>query len=339
MSKENTAKGNLIKETNLKKLRQILREQRILTKSQLAELSGLSVVTIQSLIKTLLDNGEITEDAIVQPQLGRPAATFRYNANHRLALTVNMYEADGQDTAEYTVYNLCGEVLDRHLEQLPTVTLESFHGAIDGLISSYPAISVIGFGMPAEEIEGRLVISDYELLKNTELAAYYEARCHIPVFVENDINAALLGYCVNQHYPAGQDFYTAAIYLPTKYPAGASLCHNYQILKGRNGLAGELKYLPLDIDWTAFPYPPKALEDIALKVMQVIISIYNPDRIILYSESLTPVIGERLKALYPTTTDKILIPEIELYQSMDEDLGVGLLQMALERIDNEKNTV
>lgn len=334
MSKEHNAKGNLIKETNLKKLRQILREQRILTKSQLAELSGLSVVTIQSLMKTLLDNGEITEDATVQPQLGRPAASFRYNASHRLALIVNMYESDGQDTAEYTVYNLCGEVLDRHLETIPTVTLESFHNAIDGLISSYPAISVIGFGMPAEEMEGRLVISDYKFLQNTELAAYYETRCHLPVFVENDINAALLGYCVSQHYPAGQDFYNAAIYLPTKYPAGASLCHNYQILKGRNGLAGELKYLPLDIDWTAIPYTPKALEDIALKVMQVLISIYNPDRIILYSESLTPAIGERLKALYPTTTDQIFIPEVELYRSMKEDLDLGLIQSALEKLNS-----
>lgn len=326
------SKGNMIKETNLKKLRQIFREERVSTKSQLAELSGLSVVTIQSLIRTLLDNGEITEDMTIQPQLGRPAASFRYNANFRLALIVNMCEKDGSDTAEYTVYNLCGEVLDSYSEQFTQITLESYHSAIDALVAKYPAICVIVFGMPAEEIEGKLVISDYELLQNAELCSYYESRCHIPVFVENDINAALLGYCVNQNFPADKDFYIAAIYLPTKYPAGASLCHNYQILKGRRGLAGELKYLPLDVDWNSFPYSTEVLEDIALKVMQIIISIYNPDRIILYSESLSPAVADRLKALYPTNIDQLLLPEIELYKTMKHDFNTGLIRMALEKI-------
>lgn len=326
------SRGNIIKETNLKKLRQILRKERISTKSQLAELSGLSVVTIQSLVKTLLVNGEITEDAIVQPQLGRPAASFRYNAGYRLALIINMYESDGLDTAEYTVYNLYGEVLDSHQEQIAPVTLESFHDPIDALTARYPAICVIGFGMPAEEIEGRLVISDYELLQNTQLAAYYEARCHLPVFVENDVNAALLGYCVNRNLPNDQDFYMAAIYLPTKYPAGASFCHNYQILKGRNGLAGELKYLPLGIDWDTFAFTPEALEDVALKIMQVIISIYNPDRIILYSESITPRIIARLNRLYSSEIEQIMLPEIEICESLKTDFNTGLIRMALERI-------
>lgn len=326
------SKGNIIKETNLKKLRQILRQEKTFTKSQLAELSGLSVVTIQSLVKTLLDNGEIVEDITVQPQLGRPAASFRYNANHRLALIVNMYEVEGQDTAEYTVYNLCGEILDNHLETLSLVTLESCHEAIDALTARYPAICVIGFGMPVEEINGRLVVSDYEMLQNAELSTYYENRYHIPVFVENDINAALLGYCVNQGFQKDDDFYIAGLYFPTKYPAGASLCHNFQILKGRNGLAGELKYLPLGIDWNTFSFSPQELEDFAYKVVQVFISVYNPDRIVIYSETISTDIVKRLKSFYSSEMEQLMLPEIEIYKSLKDDFRAGLVRMALERI-------
>lgn len=46
--------GNLIKDENLKVLRRVLRKERETTKLQLAEKTGLSVVTIRSLIKTLL---------------------------------------------------------------------------------------------------------------------------------------------------------------------------------------------------------------------------------------------------------------------------------------------
>ena len=46
--------GNLIKDENLKVLRHVLRKEREAAKPQLAEKTGLSIVTIQSLIKTLL---------------------------------------------------------------------------------------------------------------------------------------------------------------------------------------------------------------------------------------------------------------------------------------------
>ena len=81
-------KENLIKHTNLKKIRELLKSKKIATKPELVALSGLSVVTVNSLVKTLLDCGEITEDKSIQPELGRPALSYRFNEVSKLVLVM-----------------------------------------------------------------------------------------------------------------------------------------------------------------------------------------------------------------------------------------------------------
>lgn len=324
--------GNLIKESNLELLRNILRRERTATKSRLSELSGLSVVTIQSLVKTLLEQEEILEDEIVQPHLGRPAASFRYNASARLALIISMYEQQGLDTAEYMVYDLYGECLQRRQESIPQVSVESFQDIIQEFLSAYPQISVIGIGLPVLELEGKLVISDYKQLQNVELGAYYERKFQLPVFVENDINAAVLGYCTSQNYPEDKDFYIAGLYIPSKYPSGAGFCHNFEILKGKNGLAGELKPFPFDINWDTYSTNPKELEDFTWKTVQVMMCLYNPEKIVIYHEKMTPDLPEKMKCFCTTDIQKLMFPEIEIKESLKDDFNAGLVRLALERI-------
>lgn len=70
---------NLVKEINLNMLRNILKAEKIASKPQLAELTGLSVVTINSLVNILVTNGEIIEDVTLPSNGGRPAVAFRFN--------------------------------------------------------------------------------------------------------------------------------------------------------------------------------------------------------------------------------------------------------------------
>lgn len=323
---------NLIKESNLNLLRGIMRQEKVATKSKLSIVSGLSVVTIQSLVKTLLDAGEIIEDNPVQPQFGRPAAAYRYNESIRLALIINMFEQHGRDTAGYRVYNLYGECLESLEAEIPSVTLESYQVCIDDLQMRHPNICVICFGMPCNEISGRLVTSDYEQLLNTELAPYYERRYQIPVFVENDINAAVLGYCEQCGYQRGEAFDVAGIYLPSKYPPGAGFCHNYELLKGAHGLAGELKNLPLHIDWSRFSFEKQELEDIAITLVQIIMCLYNPERIVIYHEGMNPDLPHRIHAVCNSELERLMFPILELKDSLKEDFDAGLIRMALEKI-------
>lgn len=59
------ANANLIKEINLNNVRQAMKRVETATKPQLAALTKLSVVTVNSLVKELHDLGEIFEDETV----------------------------------------------------------------------------------------------------------------------------------------------------------------------------------------------------------------------------------------------------------------------------------
>lgn len=326
-----TQKGNIIKELNLNKVRSALKDAGTATKPQLAEITGLSVVTINSLVNTLLDAGELLTDTILNSDGGRPAASFRYNSKFRLALTIFMHEYKGQDTAFYCVSDLRGEVIERTEQNLSSVNVDSFDSVIENLLCKYPQIKVICFGIPGEEVNQRLVISDYEKLKEQSLSGHILEKFHLPVHIENDINAAVMGYCHHNNIPTNKCI--IGLYFPGKYPPGAGIYLNGHIYKGRDGLAGEIKYLPFGIDWESFDYNPADMENIMLKTIQAFQCMFNPDAIVLYGEKTTDSISRIFQEKSLTTIEKIMLPEIITSTDLNTDFEAGIRQLALKIID------
>lgn len=321
---------NPIKEENLKLLRTLLRQERTATKSRLAELSGLSVVTVQSLTKALLDAGEVYEDSVVQPMLGRPAASFRYNETAALALVIYMYEKNTRDTTAFLVCNLYGECIDRKETSFAEIARDSFDTDIESMLAKYPQIKVIAFGMPGEEIDGEIVISDCKALLHTNFAAYIRGRFGVDVFLENDINAAVFGYCMRNRLTESTS--AAGIYMPSKYPPGSGICQNGRILKGRNGLAGEIMYLPLGIDWRTFDYSRAAVEDFLIRTIKIFMCINNPDRIVLYCEQMDADFAVKLRESCRTRIETIMLPDLEIKKELKDDFELGMISLALEKI-------
>lgn len=322
---------NLIKEKNLNILRKIMRKEKTATKARLAQLSALSVVTIQSLTNTLLENGEIAEAENVQAEVGRPAVSYRYNELYRLILVVFMYDEDGKDIAEYRVCNLYGECLESRSEVLSKVEKDSYFPVLDELIRMYPDIAVLYFGLPAvEDSEGTIISSDYKNLIGQQFVDAIKKRYGVPSFLDNDVNTAAYGhYC--KHW-SGKTHCTAVIYMPTKYPPGAGVCMNGEILRGRNGMAGEISMLPLGIDWDTFDYDYVKMNKYLVQTLQIFNAVYNPDNIVIYSQIAEEDILEQLKAACRSEMERELIPVIEIQRSMREDFMHGLIQMALMKV-------
>lgn len=323
--------GNIIKGINLNKVRSALKDAGTATKPQLAEITGLSVVTVNSLVNTLLDTGELHTDTILNSDGGRPAASFRYNSKFRLALTIFMHEYKGQDTAFYCVTDLRGGVIERIEQNLSNVSIDSFDSIIEHLISKYPQIKAICFGIPGEEVNQRLVISDYEELKEQSLSGHIYEKFHLPAHIENDINAAVIGYCRQNNIPSNKC--VIGLYFPGKYPPGAGIHLNGDIYKGRNGLAGEIKYLPFGIDWESFDYNPADMENIKIKTIQAFQCMFNPDTIVLYGEKSADSIAWIIHEKSLSAAEKIMLPEIITSTDLNTDFEAGIRQIALKIID------
>lgn len=326
-------KINVIKEINLNKVRRALKDAGVATKPQLAEITGLSVVTVNSLINTLLDTGEVLPDTILDSEGGRPAASFLYNSKFRMALVIYMHEYHGQDTAFYCVVNLRGEVVERVSHILSDACVESFDSNIEQLLRKYPQIKAICFGIPGGEVSQMLVISDYTKMRGQSLSGHIGEKFNLPVFVENDINAAVMGYC---HLNGIQsDKCVIGLYFPDKYPPGAGIYLNGNIFRGRNGLAGEIKYLPFGIDWEAFDYNPAEIDEVMIKTVQAFLCMYSPDRIVLYGENISHEFQKSIRQRCPSTVEKIMLPEIIITTDLNTDFEAGIKQIALRMIHAE----
>lgn len=327
--------GKLIKDINLNKIRKALKAVGTATKPKLAEYTGLSVVTVNSLVNLLMEMGEILPDATLDSEGGRPAASFRYNSNYRLSLVIFMHEFNGQDTAFYCVVNLRGEIIERQEQPLTNITIDDFNPKIERFLCKYPQIKAICFGIPGEEINQKLVISDYEFLRGQSLSGHIFEKFHLPVVVENDINAAVLGYCHQNKIQGNQCI--IGLYFPDKYPPGAGIYMNGNIYKGRDGLAGEIKYLPLGIDWDIFDYNQTVLEEYIIKTIQVIMCMYNPDKIVMYGKKNIQSIQTMLQERCSSFVEQIMRPEIVDSADLNSDFEAGIKQIALNMIDTEHN--
>lgn len=323
--------ANLIRDKNLRLLRRIMNEERTATKARLAELSGLSVVAVQSLLKVLIYHGEIQEEGTVKPSHGRPSAVYRYNEQARLLLSVCMYEKDSADTAVYSVYNLLGHAIETREVRLTDPKVDSLDPMMRELIGLYPAICAIGIGLPGEEVEGRLIASDYEGMQGAALCGHIEETFGVPAFVENDVNAAVAGYCGRQQ--AGTGDTAAAVYLPKKYGPGVGVWINGALMKGRNGLVGEVACLPLGFDWLSESSPQERLDCLA-RIAQVCILMYNPHRLVIYGQVPQQQFMELLEGLMCSPMERLMMPEIDFSDDLRSDFEAGIRNEGLKWIKN-----
>lgn len=326
-----TVNINLQKEINLNKLRNAFKLKKIASKPQLAEITGLSVVTINSLVSILVENGEVIEDVIMPSNGGRPATAYRFNNEFSLALVIYMYEQNSEDTVFICVSDLYGEIVDKIEKKMAKIKKDSFDSFIEKMLLKYPSIKVISFGMPGEEVDGRLLISDYKELKDQYFTSYIKEKFNLPVIFENDINAAIEGYCYSHGVTETQC--VIGIYFPSKYPPGAGIYMNGGIYKGRNGLAGEIKYLPLGVDWEKFDFDKDQMKKIILKTLLAFSCMYNPDIIVLYGEEISDNIISEFKSKCSSEIEKIMIPQIIISKELNHDFEIGIKQIALNYLE------
>ncbi len=327
-------KGNaaLMKNINLNKLRQVLKEIRSATKPQLAAMTGLSVVTINSLIRILVNRGEVLETEILLSNGGRPAASFQYNGTYQLALLIYMVEKSGKDTACVRIVNLFHEVIDQIDLVMEDIVLTSFDPLIEKMLSIYPAVKVIGFGLPGVEVDGKLFLCDYKHLKEQKFSTYIRTRYGLPVIIENDINTAVAGYCYSRKIT--DTACIIGIYFPDKYPPGAGIFLRGQIYKGCNGFAGEVKYLPFSINWDHFDYHDGcSMQDMMLKTIRSFHCMYNPNEMILYGTAVTEELINAIKESCVTDIEKMMMPRITRSDELIRHFEIGLCELTLSLLE------
>ena len=140
-----------MKQENLSVLRNVFLKQHSATKPQLAKLSGLSVVTVNSLIHELLETGEVIQKQMLPSGGGRPALQYQYNGRYKMALTAYMYVQEGRERLFLEVQDLFQNMVASDAYEIADMDIDMLEHAISRWMKQYPTISVMVFGIPGTE--------------------------------------------------------------------------------------------------------------------------------------------------------------------------------------------
>ncbi len=318
-----------IRKGNLLTVLGVLHKEQVAAISRLRDLTGLSVVTITKVLTYLEKTGIVfCERQSVSGGTGRPPMTYCFNAAFKLMLIVSCYQRSGQDFAGYSVHDLFGECLERREELLSTIHTDYFRIGIERYLERYPKIAVIGISMPADTVGGRVAAALRHDPMSLRLAGHLEQHFKVPVFFETDINAAALGcYKRNQSH----DYVAGIVLMPGRSP-GCGFCFHGELLRGRDGMAGEVRYFPMYNDVGILPADPNLADELAVRTLRAVMCVINPSLVAVYTEGLKSGLSERLKKRLLTEAETAMLPKIEVSYSIKEDIVSGMVSLCLEQL-------
>jgi hypothetical protein len=323
------ANAILIKEINLNNVRQVLKQIETATKPQLSTLTKLSVVTVNSLVKELHELGEIFEDEMVPSNGGRPALTYRYNYDFSLALVINIKEQQNNELITTMVVNLENRILSKKEHILPVFDRQFLYNTIENLLELNPAIKVIGLGIPGQAVNGEVTVTSHHELKGFRLAEELESQFNLPVMVENDVNAAVSGFCAKQDF--SDDMSVIGIYFPTKYPPGMGIYLNGHLVRGKNGMAGEIKFLPSDLQWSEMSN--EIFIHSLCQLIHTINAILAPDTVVIYLDRVDTKSWNYEWEEYQQNHLMPAYPKVILQDTFQQDFEAGMRWLTLKELE------
>lgn len=233
-----------VRKQNLNKIRAILRDGKEYTKLSIAEKTGFSVATCNTLLNILSQNKEVTSEQRKLQYVGRSSAVYCMNKDFECFLCI-FYEMQKQKRALYTyIINAIGEVVKSNYSLYDELNEDVILNEVSILHSSYTNITQIIIAVPSLVENGMITYSDVPEMEQATLQKDLTQKTTLPVYIQNDMYFRLLGY-YKKHNIDG--VVTLANYVSHVLPGTATI-YNGEILCGYTGLAGMVGFLPFDMD-------------------------------------------------------------------------------------------
>jgi glucokinase len=124
-------------------------------------------------------------------------------------------------------------------------TLDVFVDAVEEIRAAAPDVAAVGFGIPAlvDRRHGAAVWSNHLPLDGVPFRALMSERLGLPVFVDNDTNAAILA----EHRHGAARGVDDALMLALGTGIGGGLVIGGRVYRGARGFAGELGHITIDL--------------------------------------------------------------------------------------------
>jgi hypothetical protein len=331
-----------MKKVILRGIRKSLLQLGSATKVELSDTLGISFPTISKFLTEMEKDGELISVGLDDSSGGRRAKRYRYNPEYMLGLAIFLERTE----TNYIVFDCIGEVKDtgKASSLLADVDLSLLTECVEEKIKKYPQISSIAIGVPGSVDNGRIFyIPGYEHLQNFDLKGFLENRFSIPVVIENDMNAAVLGYDDRMGIKDNKSL----IYLYSgQNGPGAGIMINGDVVRGSTFFSGEVSFVP-QYDNRNFR---QALEngsgpikgtishdneiDAISRLVATFVSIINPHTIIFCNNEVKIEILNKITIGSSKYIPSEHLPELTM-SDWKQDYLHGLQSLGLDLIMNE----
>jgi predicted NBD/HSP70 family sugar kinase len=226
-----------------------------LSRAALAEAVGLTKSTVSLLVRELLDEGWLSESALLATgALGRRATPLHLDGTRLALLGADL----GISAARVVATDLLGNVLaeraipyadagdtDACIGLMAAALIEL--GGASGPLAGRTMLGVgIGLHGGVDDATGVLHYAPHLGWRNVDVASQLRAHfdgtalAALPLFIQNEANVAALAELEFSGHGSGQTRADPLIYLSIGYGVGAGIIVNGRLLTGLYGFAGEV---------------------------------------------------------------------------------------------------
>ena len=232
-----------VREMNISSVLRYIYTSAPISRSKIANLTGLNKSTVSSLVADLIARELVYEVGIMSSRMGRPATLLEINPSAGCVVGVELsvdYITTVLTGFRGDIYWRCSINIDPDAPQdlIVTRTLELVDDALLHARGNQQRLIGIGLALPGMvDVErGTLHFSPNLQWRDVPLGEILSAHCGLPVIVDNDANAAALGEHLFGVARQASDF----IFVVAGVGIGGGLFLNGQLYRGSSGIAGEI---------------------------------------------------------------------------------------------------
>lgn len=324
-----------IRRRNLNRIRRLMRAGGRHTKQQVAEATGLSVATCNTLLNELERSGEVLgEKEPSRGGAGRSSVAYRINEDHESVLCIYFELIRGVRSITCAALSPSGVVCERRTRAYDELGEREIRDAVDGWLSRYPNATQIVVGTPSIAADGVVRHCDIPELEGAPLVADLEARTGLPVMLANDMHYKAFGYWRGL---GGPDEIVTLVNFPSGVLPGTATVYHGRVLEGRDLFAGMVGFLDYGVDREA---QLGALRDrdtarpFIVGAATALIAVLNPHRMAFTGDLLERADLAWIRRGCERSIPAEYMPSFSFVGDTDRHYLSGMYGMAMERRDD-----
>lgn len=243
-------------------------------------------------------------------------------------LSIVLLISKEQTRIYYRLYDNC-KIIDGNQIIKPSMNIYDLYDIIDTVLLKHTYIDVIGIASPGIVKDEKHLIEPANG-KVIDIKKDFEDKYNIDVFVYNNANAAVAGFSLE--HPEYQNI----IYHSQPFGfgnGGQGIISNGQVIKGKNGIAGEVKYymkrMQLSNDIYKLAWNQFGMLELVTKALLPAITIIGPEAVAIYSP-MTPDLNEIKKTLL-SFIDEEFLPDFYYIKEPSVYMLDGVVELCINQ--------